>query len=133
MVAAQTRMSATVQPKPTAATPAVSPDLAVLASPKRTRHGNQKCVYQGQKFDGKHELKTFQDLELQRAAGQIRAVVRQVSMPIAGSKRRIRLDFMVVCNDGRIRWIDAKGFCEREWSLKRDLVESSIGIVIETC
>ena len=137
VVAAQARMSASVprkplEPAPRAATP-VPPDLAALASPKRTRHGNQKCEYQGQKFDSKHELKTFQDLELQRAAGQIRGLVRQVSMPIAGSRRRIRIDFTIVENDGRIRWLDAKGFSEREWLLKRDLIQASCGIVIETC
>lgn len=141
VVAAQNRMSGAilrkpaepVRPKPTATTPAVPPDLAALASPKRTRHGNQKCEYQGQKFDSKHELRVFQDLELQRAAGAIRAVVRQVSLPIAGSRRRIRIDFMIVENDGRIRWLDAKGFSEREWLLKRDLIQASCGIVIETC
>jgi Protein of unknown function (DUF1064) len=106
---------------------------AQVAVPKRKRHNNQKVFYQGQKFDSKHELRVFQDLELQRAAGQIRAVVRQVSMPIAGSKRRIRLDFMIVENDGRVRWLDAKGHAEREWLLKRDLVQASCGIVIETC
>ena len=137
IVAANARMSASVprkplEPPPRAAT-AVPPDLAALASPKRTRHGNQKCEYQGQMFDSKHELRVFQDLELQRAAGQIRGLVRQVSLPIGGSRRRIRLDFLVVNNDGTVRWIDAKGHAEREWLLKRDLIQASCGIVIETC
>jgi hypothetical protein len=142
IVAAQQRLSATVSrkpaepgigAKPTAATPAVSPDFATLASPKRTRHGNVKCEYQGQMFDSKHELKAFQDLELQRAAGQIRGLARQVSIPIAGSKRRLRIDFLVVNNDGTVRWIDAKGHAEREWLTKRDILQASCGIVIETC
>lgn len=136
VVAAQARMSATglrksepgAQPKPAAA-----PDLAARASPKRTRHGNVKCEYQGQKFDSKHELKAFKELELQRAAGQIRGLVRQVSLPIAGSKRRLRIDFLVVENDGHVRWLDAKGHAEREWLTKRDILQASCGIVIETC
>lgn len=137
IVAANARMSAGVprkplEPAPRAAT-AVPPDLAALASPKRTRHGNQRTEYQGMMFDSKHELRVYKDLELQRAAGQIRGLVRQVSMPIAGSRRRIRIDFMIVENDGRIRWLDAKGHAEREWLLKRDLIQASCGIVIETC
>ena len=138
IVAANARMSGAVprkpvEPAPRAAT-AVPPCQAALASPKRrTRHGNVKCEFQGQTFDSKHELRVFQDLELQRAAGAIRAVVRQVSLPIAGSRRRIRIDFMIVENDGRVRWLDAKGHAEREWLLKRDLVQASCGITIETC
>ena len=139
LVAAKNRINGavprTAEPATRAATAAISasPDLAVPASPKRTRHGNQRTEYQGMMFDSKHELRVYKDLELQRAAGQIRGLVRQVSMPIAGSRRRIRIDFMIVENDGRIRWLDAKGFSEREWLLKRDLIQASCGIVIETC
>lgn len=99
---------------------------------RRGRNTNRKVEYQGQSFDSKHELQVFKDFELERAAGKIRAVVRQVSMPIAG-RRRIRLDFMIVTNDGRVRWVDAKGYAEREWLLKRDLVQNLFGITIETC
>jgi Protein of unknown function (DUF1064) len=110
-----------------------SPIAAPAAVERRGRNSNRKAEYQGQVFDSKHELEVFKEFELERAAGKIRAVVRQVSMPIAGSKRRIRLDFMIVENDGRIRFIDAKGYAEREWCLKRDLVQSLYGITIETC
>lgn len=121
-VAAQNRM----------ATPARL-QAAMKASPAPKRHGNRKTLYQGQKFDSKHECEDFKGFELERAAGKIRAVVRQVSLPIAGSKRRIRIDFMIVENDGRIRWVDSKGHAEREWLLKRDIVQQAYGILIETC
>lgn len=129
VVAAQNRLASPAVAPPSK--PQSSPQPA--AAPARTRHGNRKVEYQGQKFDSQHELQVFKDFELERAAGKIRAVVRQVSMPIAGSRRRIRLDFMIVENDGGIRWVDAKGFCEREWLLKRDIVQAACGISIETC
>ncbi|HLA60926.1 MAG TPA: DUF1064 domain-containing protein [Nitrospiraceae bacterium] len=107
---------------------------AMIATDKpRTRHGNHKIEWQGQKFDSKHELKDFQGFELERLAGKIRSVIRQVSIPLLGSRRRIRLDFVIVENDGRIRWVDSKGHAEREWLLKRDVVQQAYGIRIETC
>lgn len=113
----------------------VARGFTAIAAPsaveRRGRNSNRTVEYQGQTFDSKHELQVFKDFELERAAGNIRAVVRQVSMPIAG-RRRIRLDFMIVTNDNRIRWVDAKGYAEREWLLKRDLVQNLFGITIET-
>lgn len=122
IVSAQTRMGA-----------AGRLQRASEAPPAPKRHNNSKTQYQGQTFDSKHELRDYQAFELERAAGKIRAVVRQVSMPIAGSRRRIRIDFMIVANDGSIRWVDSKGYAEREWLLKRDIAQTSCGIIIETC
>lgn len=122
VVAAQNRMSVPTRLQ-----------AAMKAPQAPRRHNNYKTVYQGQTFDSKHECEDFKGFELERAAGKIRAVVRQVSMPIAGSRRRIRIDFMIVENDGRVRWIDSKGYAEREWLLKRDIAQTSCGITIETC
>lgn len=96
------------------------------------KYGNTRCTWQGMKFDSQHERDKFREFELERIAGKIRAVVRQVSMPMYGSSRRIRLDFMIVENDGRIRWVDAKGYPTKEWLLKRDQVQQVYGITIET-
>lgn len=122
IVAAQTRMSVPTRLQ-----------AAMKAPQAPRRHNNYKTQYQGQTFDSKHECEDFKAFELERAAGKLRAVVRQVSMPIAGSRRRIRIDFMLVTNDGRIRWVDSKGYAEREWLLKRDIAQTSCGITIETC
>lgn len=123
VVAAQTRMQ----------TVPARLERAMTAPQAARRHNNYKVQYQGQTFDSKHECEDFKAFELERAAGKLRAVVRQVSMPIAGSRRRIRIDFMLVENDGRIRWVDSKGYAEREWLLKRDIAQTSCGITIETC
>lgn len=102
-------------------------------APTRKRHNNSKVDWQGMKFDSKHELEDFKGFELERLAGKIRAVIRQVSIPLPGSRRRIRLDFVIVTNEGGIRWVDSKGHAEREWLLKRDVVQQAYGITIETC
>lgn len=103
-----------------------------LITRRQPRHGNQKCIWQGMKFDSLRELEHFKQFELERIAGKIRAVVRQVSLPLTGHRRRIRIDFMIIENTGHIRWVDSKGHPEREWLLKRDLIHQQFGIFIET-
>jgi Protein of unknown function (DUF1064) len=103
------------------------------AAPKPSKYRAVKVQWQGQTFDSKHELRRWQDFEQQRALGAIRAVVRQVSMPLPGTRRRIRVDFMVVELDGRIRWFDAKGFESQISLLKRDQVREGYGIIVELC
>lgn len=92
---------------------------------------NERIEWQGQKFDSKKELKDFKMLEQQRSLGAIRAVVRQVSMPLPGSRRRIRIDFMIVENSGQLRWFDSKGFDTPLGRLKRDQIEQAYGIRVE--
>lgn len=97
----------------------------------RPKYGNVKVTFQGQKFESEGELEAYKAFKLQELAGAIRSVIRQVSMPLQGTNRRIRLDFVVVENDGRIRWMDFKGFVTPAWAFKRDQVQSAYGIAIE--
>lgn len=99
-------------------------------APKRGKYGNSKVEWQGQTFDSKHELEDFKAFELQRIAGAIRAVIRQVSMPLPASRRRIRIDFLVVENDLTHRYYDSKGFMTPAWASKRDQVRTAYGIDI---
>jgi hypothetical protein len=103
-----------------------------LDPPKPPKFGNEKTTWQGMKFDSLRELEKFKQFELERIAGVHRAVIRQVSMPLTGHKRRIRIDFLLVEPDGRIRWVDAKGHADEKWLLKRDLIHQNFGIMIET-
>lgn len=104
---------------------------AISAPLVRSKYGNTKVSFQGQKFDSEGELTAYKAFKLQELAGSIRSVIRQVSMPLQGSNRRIRLDFVVVETDGRIRWFDFKGYVTPEWASKRDQVQSAYGILIE--
>lgn len=104
-----------------------------IATPleQRSKYGNRKVEFQGQKFDSAGELEAYKAFKLQELAGAIRSVIRQVSLPLQGSNRRIRLDFATVENDGRIRWFDFKGYVTAAWASKRDQIQSAYGITIE--
>lgn len=97
----------------------------------RPKYGNVKVEFHGQKFDSEGELKVYKDLKLQELSGDIRSVIRQVSLPLQGSNRRMRIDFLIVNKDGSIRWCDFKGYATPEWMAKRDQIQSAYGLNIE--
>lgn len=99
--------------------------------PTKRKYNNQPQRFQGETFDSKKELRDFRHLLLEKAAGRIRAVVRQVSLRLPGTSRRIRIDFMIVENDGQILWKDSKGKASDKWLLKRQIVQDAFGITIE--
>jgi uncharacterized protein DUF1064 len=101
------------------------------APPKVRKYRNKPIVFQGLKFDSQHELQDWKNFELQRVAGAIRAVIRQVSLSLPGTTRRIRIDFLVIENTGRHRWFDSKGLETQTWRLKRDQVFDAYGLTIE--
>jgi hypothetical protein len=95
------------------------------------KYGNQKEVFQGLKFDSGREREVWQDLQTQWAAGGVRGVVRQVSLPLPGSTRRIRIDFLVIDLDGSHHWYDAKGYETAAWKSKRQQIRDAYGIIVE--
>lgn len=117
---------------------AVSDPLKPTAHPYTFRprnykkYRNDKTEHNGQQFDSKKEFRDWQAFELQRLNGGIRGLVRQISLPLPGAKvRRIRIDFLVIENDGTHRWYDSKGFLTPAWATKRDLVRDAYGIEIQ--
>jgi hypothetical protein len=107
--------------------------LAVRYKPQplQSKYRNQRVTENGQKFDSKAECEAWRAFELQRVCGGIRAIIRQVSMPLPGTTRRIRIDFLVVENDGTHRWYDKKGFTTAEFKLKSAIVRQAYGIEIQ--
>lgn len=99
---------------------------------RQQKYRNEKCVYNGQNFDSLKEMEDYKAFKLEELSGAIRAVVRQVSFPLQGSTRRVRVDFMVVAKDLAIRFVDSKGHATKEWLLKQKLVLDVYGIRIET-
>lgn len=95
------------------------------------KYRNRKVQHQGQKFDSQRECDAWKAFRLQELHGGIRAVIRQVSMPMPASHRRIRIDFLIIENNGMHRWFDAKGYPTAEFKLKADIVKSAYGITIE--
>lgn len=101
------------------------------AVPRAAKYRNTKCELAGQQFDSRLERDVYRELSSEVLWGRIRAVIRQVSMPLPQSRRRIRIDFLVVYLDGSLRWIDAKGHMTPAWASKRDQVRTAYGIDIE--
>lgn len=101
------------------------------APPARPRkYKNRTTIFQGQQFDSERECEAWKNFELQRIAGAIRAVISQISLRLPGTRRRIRVDFLVIENDLTHRWYDAKGFETQAWALKRRQVLDAYGITI---
>lgn len=98
---------------------------------KPAKYRNRKVTHNGEKFDSVREMQAWKVFRTQELMGAIRSVIRQVSMPMPSSHRRIRIDFLVIENDGKHRWFDAKGFATPEFKLKSDIVKSGYGITIE--
>jgi Protein of unknown function (DUF1064) len=108
-------------------------EIASLGGKARaTKYGNHITHLEGIRFDSRKEASYYADLLLLKASGAIRGFARQVSIPLPSGKRRIRLDFVITDNDGRIRWVDVKGGKPTEaWSVRRDEVQAMLGITIE--
>lgn len=101
-------------------------------APATSKYRNVRTQANGIKFPSKLQAKHYAEFQTQLAAGAIRGYAHEVSIPLGNSRRRIRIDHMVVSPTGAIRWLDSKGKCvDQKWFLKRDLIEAQLGIVIE--
>lgn len=108
------------------------PAPAAQSAPKAPKYRNEKRVVDGIVFDSIKEARYYEQLKLQKAAGEILDFVRQVSVPLSiRSRRRMRLDFVVFMPDGSVRWIDVKGFVTKDWTIKRDELEANTPIRVE--
>jgi len=103
-----------------------------VLSPGPAKHRNEPTVVDGIRFASKKEADYYQQLLFMKAGNAIKGFTRQVSLPLRSSKRRMVIDFMVVELDGRVRWIDTKGYATTAWKIKKDELEHSLGIQIET-
>lgn len=105
-------------------------DMPQMPGQKRKYH-NTPTVANGIKFPSKRQARDYQNFQVQLANGEIRGYAHEVSIPLANSKRRIRIDHMVVEKNLAVRWLDSKGHPDERWLLKRDLIEAQLGIRIE--
>lgn len=98
---------------------------------KRSKYGNVKCEADGITFDSKREAAVYTQLKARRDSGEIKSFMRQVSIPIGKSKRRLRLDFIVIHHDDRCEFIDAKGMTTPSWAIKRDEFEANYLVKVQ--
>ncbi len=106
-------------------------DPLAVAPKKPHKYRAKRTEHQGQVFHSKRECNAWKAFKAAELANGIRAVIRQVSLPMPLSTRRIRIDFLVIEHDLTHRWYDAKGFETPEFRLKADIIKSAYGITIE--
>jgi hypothetical protein len=101
---------------------------ALQAKPRRSKYRNVQTVYDGRLYASKLEAEHAAELDMQKRAGLIRGWVPQVSMSILNTQRRIVIDFLVVKTDGTFELQDTKGLATKDWQIKRELLEASLGV-----
>lgn len=106
--------------------------------PKRSKYGNVKTEYAGQKFDSRKEAKYAQELDLLKSAkgyhDKVHSWERQVPFVIEINGVKICkyiADFRVNYHDGREEIVDVKGVRTAIYKLKKKLVEAQYGIEIK--
>ena len=107
-----------------------NPDLVMAPPaprPSKYRSIMENC--QGIKFQSKREAKYFRALQARMFAGEVKYFLRQVPFDLFGIKYRV--DFMEVLTDGRIRYVDVKGFRTATYKAKRKQVMNLYPVVIE--
>lgn len=105
-----------------AAKGARSPVESGQAAPSPTKYKSRSCLFQGQRFDSKRELRTWIELQQRQAAGEIDQLRRQVSYPLHAYCSRsdgvvgeevgvLRVDFVYRDRrEGIEHVVDAKGY-----------------------
>lgn len=75
---------------------------------KRSKYGNRRVEVDGIKFDSQHEATIYQELMLRVRAGELKAVLRQVSFDLPGGIRYVA-DFVTITPDMHVEGVyDAK-------------------------
>jgi hypothetical protein len=96
---------------------------------KRSKYGAKRVNCDGILFDSKREARYYEGLKARVAAGEIKRFHRQVSFDLEGGVI-YRCDFLVIHNDDRIEYVDAKGVRTKEFNMKRRMVRARHGVEI---
>jgi len=104
---------------------------AVEENPKkRSKYGAVRCSEDGINFDSIMERRYYRGLKARRDAGEIQYFLMQVPFHLPGSIRYF-CDFMVVENDGSIRYVDVKGVQSRVFINKKKQTEALYPVKVE--
>jgi len=93
----------------------------------RSKYGNVKTEYNGNKYDSKAEATYAQQLDCRMRAGEVLGWERQVVVHLDIGKIHICkyiADFVVTLKDGTVEWIDVKGVKTATFQLKHKLLKA---------
>jgi len=103
-------------------------------SRKANKYGAQKTIFNGRKYDSKHEAGIAQEIALLQKAGEVVKVDPQRTYPLHGKNGgRIcnhRPDFLLTFKDGHQEVWEAKGYATAEWRFKLKLFEDNYPDII---
>lgn len=99
----------------------------------RTKYGSKKTILDGQVFDSRREARRYMELKWLERAGEISDLKTQVGFELIPAQTDERgkvvecavkyvADFVYKDKNGDTVIEDAKGFCTREYVLKRKLM-----------
>jgi len=92
--------------------------------PRASKYGAKIAEYNGVKYHSKAEARYAYELDLRRAARDIRDWEGQIrfDLVVNGVKVcRYTIDFKITHNDDSIEYVEVKGVRERSWVMKHKL------------
>ncbi len=101
---------------------------------RKNKYGNKKTVYNGIKYDSKKEAEYAFRLDVLKKSGEVNRWERQINYKLEVQGIKIcsyRLDFKVYYSDGRIEYVDVKGYRTTEYKIKAKLMRACHGIQIK--
>ena len=81
-------------------------------------------------FQSRKEKEYYLQLKMLQKAGQVKFFLRQVPFELPGGVRYY-LDFLEFWADGRVRFVDVKGYKTETYKIKKKQVEATYNIQIE--
>jgi hypothetical protein len=102
----------------------------IIQKKRHSKYKSKTTIVDGISFQSKLEAQYYQKLKIRQQAGDIKYFLRQIPIRLPG-KISYWCDFMIVENDGSIRYVDTKGFETSEFKLKKKQVEALYPITIE--
>jgi transcription initiation factor TFIIIB Brf1 subunit/transcription initiation factor TFIIB len=95
------------------------------------KYGAKKQEFKGHRYDSKFEAQIAEDLDTRLLAKDIKAVDRQVRIPLEAYGKHIFnyiIDFVITHNDDTKEYIEAKGYETDLWKTKWKMFEAKMNI-----
>jgi hypothetical protein len=92
---------------------------------EKNKYKNIRREYKGRKYQSGKECTDAIKLDIMLQEGKIKKLQYQQMINIYVNKKRICghiVDFIVTLNDGRIKYVETKGFPTEIWLIKRNLI-----------
>lgn len=97
------------------------------SAPKRSKYGNIKTEYNGNKYDSKAEALYAKQLDYRKLSGEVISWERQVPVRLEVNGQLVCkyiADFKVLLSTGKFQWVDVKGVETDVFKLKHKLMKA---------